>query len=114
MTNVFIISAPSGSGKSTLVKEIRQKVRNLEFSISYTTRQPRGSERHGREYYFVTRDQFKDMIAKDKFLEHAEVYGEDYDGTARRFLEKAEQEASDLLLDIDVQGADEIRRKIPD
>jgi guanylate kinase len=113
MTTVFIISAPSGSGKSTLVKEIRQKVPNLEFSISYTTRQPRGSERDGREYYFTTRKQFEEMIAKGEFLEHAKVYGEDYYGTARRFLEKAEQEGSDLLLDIDVQGADEIRRKIP-
>jgi guanylate kinase len=114
MTTVFIISAPSGSGKSTLVKEIRERVANLEFSISYTTRQPRGSERDGKEYYFITRDQFEDMIARGKFLEYAEVYAEDYYGTARRFLEEAEQEGSDLLLDIDVQGADEIRRKIPD
>ncbi|MBO0911419.1 MAG: guanylate kinase [Acidobacteria bacterium] len=114
MTTVFIISAPSGSGKSTLVKEIRKRVDNLEFSISYTTRAPRGSERDGREYFFITREQFEDMIAKGEFLEHAEVYEENYYGTARRFLEKAEQEGSDLLLDIDVQGADEIRRKIPD
>jgi guanylate kinase len=114
MTIVFIISAPSGSGKSTLVKEIQQRVKNLEFSISYTTRQPRGSERNGREYFFVTRDKFADMIAKGEFLEYAEVYAEDYYGTARRFLEEAEQDGSDLLLDIDVQGADEIRRKIPD
>jgi guanylate kinase len=114
MTTVFIISAPSGSGKSTLVKAIRQRVESLEFSISYTTRQPRASERDGREYFFITRDQFKDMVAKGEFLEYAEVYREDFYGTARRFLEKAEQEGSDLLLDIDVQGADEIRRKIPD
>ena len=114
MTTVFIISAPSGSGKSTLVKEIRKRVRKLEFSISYTTRQPRGSERNCREYFFVTRDEFEDMVAKGEFLEYAEVYTEDYYGTARRFLEKAEQNGRDLLLDIDVQGADEIRRKIPD
>jgi len=114
MTTVFIISAPSGSGKSTLVKEVRGRVANLEFSISYTTRQPRGNERDGREYFFKARDEFEKMIAEGEFLEYAEVYGEDYYGTARRFLEKARAEGSDLLLDIDVQGADEIRREIPD
>jgi len=114
MTNVFIISAPSGSGKSTLVSEIRKTVPNLEFSISYTTRGPRGSERDGCEYFFVSREKFKQMIAKDEFLEYAEVFSEDYYGTARRFLQIAEEEGSDLLLDIDVQGAEQIRRKIPD
>lgn len=113
MTNVFIISAPSGSGKSTLVNNIRKTVPNLEFSISYTTRQPRGCEHNGSEYFFITREQFKDMIAKDEFLEHAEVFSEDYYGTAQRFLRKAEEQGSDLLLDIDVQGAEQIRRKIP-
>ena len=113
MTNVFIISAPSGSGKSTLVNKVRQTVPNLEFSISYTTRKPRGNERNGCEYFFITREQFKDMIAKGEFLEHAEVFSEDYYGTARRFLQKAEENGSDLLLDIDVQGAEQIRTKIP-
>jgi guanylate kinase len=113
MTNVFIISAPSGSGKSTLVNKVRQTIPNLEFSISYTTRKPRGKERNGREYFFVTREQFQQMIAAGEFLEHAEVFSEDYYGTARRFLQKAEQEGSDLLLDIDVQGAQQIRMKIP-
>jgi guanylate kinase len=113
MTNVFIISAPSGSGKSTLVNKIRQIIPNLEFSISYTTRKPRGKERNGREYFFVTREQFQQMIAAGEFLEYAEVFSEDYYGTARRFLQKAEQEGSDLLLDIDVQGAQQIRMKIP-
>jgi guanylate kinase len=113
MTTVFIISAPSGSGKSTLVNEIRQRVSNLEFSISYTTRKPRGSERNGCEYYFISREQFREMIGKNEFLEYAEVFSEDYYGTARRFWEKAEQEGNDLLLDIDVQGAEQIRRRIP-
>src|SRR5579862_4613378 len=112
MTTVFIISAPSGSGKSTLVKELRKKVAGLEFSISYTTRKPRGAEENGREYYFVSREQFEAMIARDEFLEHANVFG-NYYGTARRFLQKAEEQASDLLLDIDVQGAEQIRNKIP-
>src|SRR5437016_2440042 len=112
MTNVFIISAPSGSGKSTLVKKLREQIPNLEFSISYTTRKPRGAEQDGREYYFVSREQFEDMIAKDEFLEYANVFG-NYYGTAQRFLSKAKQDGSDLLLDIDVQGAEQIRTKIP-
>jgi len=113
MTNVFIISAPSGSGKSTLVKELREKVPNLEFTISYTTRKPRGEEQNGREYYFVSREQFEEMLRNDEFLEHANVFG-NYYGTARRFLRKAKEHEKDLLLDIDVQGAEQIRAKIPD
>jgi guanylate kinase len=113
MTNVFIISAPSGSGKSTLVNKVRDRVSNLEFSISYTTRKPRGAEQNGREYFFITREQFEEMIHNDDFLEHADVFG-DYYGTARRFLRKAEDNASDLLLDIDVQGAAQIKSKLPD
>jgi guanylate kinase len=113
MTTVFIISAPSGSGKSTLVNEIRQRVLDLEFSISYTTRKPRGNERDGCEYSFITRDQFREMIAKDEFLEYAEVFSEDYYGTAKRFLHSAEKQGKDLLLDIDVQGAEQIRKSIP-
>jgi guanylate kinase len=112
MTNVFIISAPSGSGKSTLVRKLRERVSNLEFSISYTTRKPRGAEQNGREYYFVAREEFERMIAGNEFLEHADVFG-NYYGTARRFLAKAEKDGSDLLLDIDVQGAAQIRTKIP-
>ena len=108
MANIFIISAPSGSGKSTLVNRIRQQVPNLEFSISYTTRQPRGKEQNGREYFFVSREEFERMIRKGEFLEHAEVFG-NYYGTACRFLAKAEREGRDLLLDIDVQGAAQIK-----
>jgi guanylate kinase len=114
MTNVFIISAPSGSGKSTLVNEIRQMVSNLSFSISYTTRNARGSEQNGREYYFVSRDEFESMIRKDEFLEYARVFETDYYGTAQRFRKKAEAEGKDLLLDIDVQGAAQIKSKLPD
>ena len=113
MTSVFIISAPSGSGKSTLVNKVRDRVPNLEFSISYTTRKPRGTEQNGREYFFVTREQFEEMIGNDEFLEHADVFG-DYYGTARRFLQRAEDGARDLLLDIDVQGAAQIKSKLPD
>jgi guanylate kinase len=113
MTNVFIISAPSGSGKSTLVGRIRESVPNLEFSISYTTRKPRGAEQNSREYYFISREEFESMIRRDEFLEHADVFG-NYYGTARRFLQKAQENGSDLLLDIDVQGAAQIKRKRPD
>jgi guanylate kinase len=109
---VYIISAPSGSGKSTLVNELLKKVSNLEFSISYTTRAPRGSESNGRQYYFVSRPEFEKMIREGEFLEHAEVFG-NYYGTARRFLHDAEEHGRDLLLDIDVQGADQIQQKIP-
>jgi len=109
---VFIISAPSGSGKSTLVNRVRTDVPNLTFSVSYTTRPTRGSERNGYEYYFVYRDEFERMLAKDEFLEHAEVFG-NYYGTARRFLREAEDSNNDLLLDIDVQGAEQIKKKLP-
>src|SRR5271168_5358746 len=109
---VYIISAPSGSGKSTLVNELLKKVSDLEFSISYTTRSPRGSEVNGRQYFFVTRPEFEKMIQEDEFLEHAEVFG-NYYGTARRFLYEAEQNGRDLLLDIDVQGAAQIQQKLP-
>ncbi|MGA8620968.1 MAG: guanylate kinase [Candidatus Sulfotelmatobacter sp.] len=110
---VYIISAPSGSGKSTLVNELLTKVSDLEFSISYTTRAPRGSEIDGRQYYFVSRPEFEKMIEKNAFLEHAEVFG-NYYGTAKRFLHEAEQHGRDLLLDIDVQGAKQIQDKLPD
>jgi len=109
---VYIISAPSGSGKSTLVNELLKSVSDLEFSISYTTRAPRGSETNGRQYYFVSRPEFEKMIRGDLFLEYAEVFG-NYYGTARRFLEEAEQHGRDLLLDIDVQGAAQIQQKLP-
>jgi guanylate kinase len=115
MTTVYIISAPSGSGKSTLVKKVRQIVRGLHFSISYTTRRPRGSEQNGREYFFVSRPEFEEMIRKHEFLEYADVFGiGDYYGTARRFWHEAKQNGRDLLLDIDVQGAEQIKHKIPE
>ncbi|MGA2989981.1 MAG: guanylate kinase [Candidatus Korobacteraceae bacterium] len=109
---VFIISAPSGSGKSTLVNELRQSVKGLDFSVSYTTRPPRGSEQEGREYHYISRQQFEKMIAAGEFLEYAEVFGQYY-GTARRFLDAAIGRGHDLLLDIDVQGAEQLRKKLP-
>ncbi len=110
---VYIISAPSGSGKSTLVNELLKLVPDLDFSISYTTRSPRGSEQNGKQYHFVSRDTFEQMILDDEFLEHANVHG-NYYGTARRFLREAEEKQHDLLLDIDVQGAAQMKCKLPD
>jgi guanylate kinase len=107
---LFIISAPSGSGKSTLVSQLRTLVEGLEFSISYTTRGPRGSEEDGREYHFTTRDEFERMIAAGEFLEWAEVFGNFY-GTALSAQAHARAAGKDLLLDIDVQGAVQIMRK---
>ena len=113
MSIVYIISAPSGSGKSTLVNELRKTVRILDFSISYTTRAPRGSEHNGHEYFFISREEFERLLAQDAFLEYAEVFG-NYYGTAKRFLDTARERGHDLLLDIDVQGERQVKQKIPD
>lgn len=111
---LFIISAPSGSGKSTLVNQLRSLVEGLDFSISYTTRAPRGSEEDGREYHFTTRKEFERMIAEGDFLEWAEVFGKDYYGTAVSALQHAKDAGKDLLLDIDVQGAAQVMKKLPE
>lgn len=111
---LFIISAPSGSGKSTLVSELRKQVSGVDFSISWTTRLPRGSEENGREYYFTSREEFERMRDAGLFLEYAEVFGKDLYGTARSSLDKARRAGHDLLLDIDVQGAAQVRKSMPE
>jgi guanylate kinase len=111
MTTVFIISAPSGSGKSTLVNELMRRVENLRFSVSYTTRAPRGSEQNGEDYFFITREDFESRIAQGEFLEWAEVFG-NYYGTHRSELERASAGDRDLVLDIDVQGARQLKGRI--
>jgi guanylate kinase len=111
---LFIISAPSGSGKSTLVNSLRSQVKDIDFSVSWTTRLPRGSEQDGREYHFTTRQEFETMIAAGEFLEHAQVFGDHYYGTARSSLDEATAAGRDLLLDIDVQGSRQVRAKIPE
>lgn len=110
---LFIISAPSGSGKSTLVSELRKQVSGVDFAISWTTRSPRGSEQNGREYNFTTRETFERMIGEGIFLEHAEVFGRLY-GTARHSLDDARAVGHDLILDIDVQGAEQVRARMPE
>src|SRR5450631_481111 len=110
---LFIISAPSGSGKSTLVAQVRSLVAGLDFSVSYTTRAPRGSETDGREYHFTTRETFRSMVENGEFLEWAEVFG-NYYGTAFSALEHARTAGKDLLLDIDVQGAMQVMQRLPE
>jgi len=110
---LFIISAPSGSGKTTLVNALREWVTGLEFSVSFTTRPPRGSEQDGREYHFISRSQFEEMIRGDQFLEYADVFG-NYYGTAKSVLRDADQRGNDLLLDIDVQGERQVKLKVPE
>jgi guanylate kinase len=112
MTTVFIISAPSGSGKSTLVNHLMQRVVGLRFSVSYTTREPRGQERNGEDYYFISREEFEARIAGGEFLEHAEVFG-NYYGTHLSELDRAAAEGLDLVLDIDVQGARQLKGRLP-
>ncbi|MGA2273831.1 MAG: guanylate kinase [Bryobacteraceae bacterium] len=113
MTTVFIISAPSGSGKSTLVSHLMAELPGLMFSISYTTRPPRGAERDGESYHFVSRPEFEAMAERDEFLEWAVVFG-NYYGTHRGILEEARARGRDLVLDIDVQGARQLIQKIPE
>jgi guanylate kinase len=110
---LYIISAPSGSGKTTLVNELRQYVPNLEFSVSFTTRPPRGSEQDGREYHFISREEFEAMIGRDGFLEYALVFG-NYYGTTKSVLQQAKEQGNDVLLDIDVQGERQVKKKMPD
>lgn len=113
MSAVFIVSAPSGSGKSTLVSRVLREDRNLVFSTSYTTRAPRGQEKNGEAYHFIAREEFEARIAKDEFLEWAKVF-ENYYGTHRGYLDRAQDAGRDLLLDIDVQGAAQLKKRIPD
>ena len=113
MTTVFIISAPSGSGKSTLVSRILAKDSLLRFSVSYTTRAPRGHEKPGESYIYISREEFETRLADNEFLEYAEVFG-NYYGTNREILRQAQSEGMDLILDIDVQGARQLKERIPE
>jgi guanylate kinase len=114
MTTIFIISAPSGSGKSTLKNKLFETVPGLLFSVSYTTRAPRGHEVEGQSYHYISREDFERRLANDEFLEHAVVFGKDYYGTHRGILEQAQAEGKDLVLDIDVQGARQLKDRFSD
>ncbi len=110
---MIVISAPSGSGKSTLVKHLMASIPGLVFSVSYTTRPRRPGEKHGREYFFVPPAEFKRRIAAGEFAEWANVHGHFY-GTSRKQVRKAQAAGKDVLLDIDVQGHSQVRRRLPD
>jgi guanylate kinase len=110
---LFVISAPSGAGKTTLVRALMERDPNLRFSISYTTRPPRRGERAGEDYFFVDREQFQQMLDADAFLEHARVFGHCY-GTARAQVEALLAAGHNVLLEIDWQGARQVRANMPD
>ena len=110
---LFVITAPSGAGKTSLCWEVIKQAPGLSFSVSHTTRPPRKGEREGVDYYFVDDATFDRMIKDGRFLEHAVVYGNRY-GTSRDEVERAKREKVDLLIEIDRQGARQIRAKFPD
>ncbi|MBX3729339.1 MAG: guanylate kinase [Candidatus Sumerlaeia bacterium] len=110
---LFVVSAPSGGGKSTILRRLRQNDPGLAYSISVTTRAPRGDERDGVEYYFRSVEQFERLVAEDAFVEHARVHG-NYYGTLRGEVDRRTEAGEDVLLDIDVQGSLELKRKRPD
>jgi guanylate kinase len=109
---VLIVSGPSGSGKSTLVEKILEVPGTL-LSVSCTTRSPRKTESDGKWYNFVTEGEFQQMVERGEFLEYAQVFGKNWYGTPRKWLEKAQAEKKDLILEIDVQGALQVKRKLP-
>ena len=109
---VLIVSGPSGSGKSTLVEKILQLPGTM-LSVSCTTRAPRKTETDGKWYNFVTEAEFQQMVAAGEFLEYAQVFGKNWYGTPRKWLEKARRECLDLVLEIDVQGAVQVKRNLP-
>jgi len=110
--NLFVVVAPSGAGKTSLVNELLRRDSRIRLSISYTTRAPRDGEVQGREYHFVSRPEFERMIASGDFLEHANVYG-NYYGTSRRWIERELAGDHDVLLEIDWQGARQVRALFP-
>ncbi len=110
---LFIISAPSGTGKTTLCKQLATNLPGLWHSISYTTRKPRPGEEHGREYYFIGEQPFRDMIERNEFVEWAHVYGHLY-GTPRKSLDEKIEQGFDVLLEIDVQGAMQVKKRFED
>ena len=110
--NLFVVSAPSGTGKSTLVKALLELDSRLQVSVSHTTRTPRGQEQHGREYWFTTTEEFEAMVERDEFFEHAHVHGNHY-GTSRHAIEERIKGVEDVVLEIDWQGALQIKKIFP-
>ena len=110
---LFVVSSPSGGGKGTLIQRVLNKVPNLSYSVSFTTRAPRNGEVNGREYFFVTPEQFETMIAADEFLEWATVHSKLY-GTAKQQVVQEVSAGRDIILEVDVQGAASVRTLLPD
>jgi guanylate kinase len=110
---LFVISAPSGAGKTSLVKALRERLPDVRVSTSHTTRPPRPNEQDGREYFFVSNAQFDQLVAQDAFLEHARVFDNQY-GTSLGQLKDKLAAGSTVLLEIDWQGARQVRRALPD
>lgn len=110
--NLFVVSAPSGTGKSSLVNALLEVESRLQVSVSHTTRAPRGQEQHGREYWFTSKDEFQAMIDRGDFFEHAEVHGNHY-GTSRHAIEARIKHGEDIVLEIDWQGALQIKKIFP-
>jgi guanylate kinase len=110
---LFVVSSPSGGGKGTLIQRVLNKVPNLSYSVSFTTRAPRNGEENGREYFFVTPEQFEKMIADDEFLEWAQVHSKLY-GTAKQQVVREVSAGRDIILEVDVQGAASVRALLPD
>jgi guanylate kinase len=110
---LFVIAAPSGAGKTSLVRALMERRAALRFSISYTTRKQRPNERHGHDYFFVDKPEFERMVAAGEFLEHARVF-DNYYGTSRAQVEQLLDQSQDVLLEIDWQGAQQIRRALPE
>jgi guanylate kinase len=113
MTSLFVVSAPSGAGKTSVIEGVRARVESLRFSVSHTTRPPRGTEQEGVAYHFVRRPEFEALVAQGRMVEWAEVHGQLY-GTSVGEVEAAAETGTDLLLDIDVQGAAQVRARFPD
>ena len=111
---LLVVSAGSGAGKSTLCRMLLKRRKNLVFSISATTRLPRPGEKEGKDYFFVTEAAFKAMRQREELAEWAKVHGQDYYGTPKAFLERMRSQGKDVLLDIDVQGALQVKRRYPD
>ena len=110
---LFIVSAPSGAGKTTLVRALLRSDPTLSLSISYTTRPPRPSEQDGRDYHFVSRSAFEEMLERAEFLESAQVHGNQY-GTSEAWVRSRLAEGANVILEIDWQGAAQIRRRMPE
>ena len=110
--NLYVVSAPSGTGKSSLVNALLEVDSHLQVSVSHTTRAPRGQEQHGREYWFTSKEEFQAMIERGEFFEHAHVHGNHY-GTSRKAIEDRIQSGEDIVLEIDWQGALQIKRIFP-